>query len=184
MWNSQVISFKMETEFSFFTFSDMALSCSLLSIYLSLSLPSCRAHTVCLHRAPWLRTYLPLLGKTHCLHSILCSGHLPKKAPKTLPRSRETSWGQTSASSKADTRAKVEYGLFPSSQNFYKLPFLFWHVFLWVLTEPYLSAVCWSPVTQPSDDPCSMVVSWERTYSQEKPDNNTGTATPSLEFLS
>lgn len=99
---------------SIFIFSDHALLSSCLA-HLSLLYPSCRVHTVSLHQAPGLRIYLHLLEKSQCLHNILCLGHLPKKATKTLLRSRKTSWGQKSASSKADTGAKVEYGLFPSA---------------------------------------------------------------------
>lgn len=101
-----LVDVKKEAKFPF--------SSSVTMLFSLLSCPSCRVHTVSLHQAPGLRIYLHLLEKSQCLHNILCLGHLPKKATKTLLRSRKTSWGQKSASSKADTGAKVEYGLFPS----------------------------------------------------------------------
>ena len=70
----------------------------------------CRAPSACLHQAPQRRTFPELLGKSSHLPGLQCWEQLPRRVTKNLPRNRESSCGPTSVSSKADTRARAEYG--------------------------------------------------------------------------
>lgn len=138
VWNSQVISFKMETVFIFylqwhgsFLLSSLHLPLFVFTHHAELTLSVCtELHDSGLTCHSWER---PIVYTASCVQDTF-----PRRLPRPYTGAERPAEGRHQHHQRQIPEPKWSMALFPSSQNFYKLPFLFWHVFLWVLTEPYL----------------------------------------------